>query len=257
MSIVEDVRRHYEANGISVPVTTPFKCKHLDDCKRCCARFTEGSEAYIGGEYEKGLVPRLLFLSLDPGSNVDDKTGKEWSVAERTIDGGRAWEEKLPLDCLPKNRHWFRTHELAWRLLKQFIAPPPEPPPEPDIKPYFAHTQSVKCCMNKSGKREADYRLYKNCREYIPGEVAALRPDIVVTQGIRAMEAIQASFPGTAMAHPKHQDRDHMTLDLEGRQVLWILTYHPRNYGGFNRQRRDRWQAWEKAAAEFVAGRHA
>ena len=83
MSVVDDVKRYYEEAGISA---TNFRCKHLRDCKRACADFTEAREAYIGREYTMGTLPRLLFLSLDPGdSDVEPEA--------RTIEACRAWEE--------------------------------------------------------------------------------------------------------------------------------------------------------------------
>jgi hypothetical protein len=83
MSLVDDVKRYYEEAGISA---TNFRCKHLRDCKQACADFTEAREAYIGREYARGTLPRLLFLSLDPGdSDVEPKA--------RTIEACRAWKK--------------------------------------------------------------------------------------------------------------------------------------------------------------------
>jgi hypothetical protein len=173
MSILDDVSRYYREQGIS-SVVQPFQCRHLSDCKRNSPGFVESREPYIGREYEKcgtGLMPRLLFISLDPGQEcaASDK---------RTCVAQQAYEEE---DCnhseLPQNSHWYQTHELAWRLLRNFDATVSLG----SACRYFAHTNSAKCCMNKLHNRQADGQLFKNCREYIPGEIEVLAPNILVT----------------------------------------------------------------------------
>ena len=72
----------------------------------------QAREAFVGTEYEKGALPRLLFVSLDPGSSdVDPKRRTAESIRYREEHG-------CDVATLPKPRHWYRTHELAWILLK-------------------------------------------------------------------------------------------------------------------------------------------
>ena len=40
------------------------RLKELESCRGSCASFTEAKSAYVGPDYEKGTLPRLLFLSL-------------------------------------------------------------------------------------------------------------------------------------------------------------------------------------------------
>jgi uracil-DNA glycosylase len=236
MSISDDVKHFYEEEGISAG---SFRCKHLECCKLACANFTEAREAYIGREYEIGTVPRLLFLSLDPGNGDVDPEA-------RTLAACRVWEERqCDVNSLPKNRHWYRTHELALTLLQQFA-------PKlslPRIHSYFAHTNSAKCCMNNPGNSSAAPHMFENCREYIPGELIALRPDILVTQGDPAKDAVESSFSSSVSGDLK--GCGHAILDLNGRKVLWIHTYHPRNFGRFNRQRRECYRGWADDARRF------
>ena len=96
-----------------------------------------------------------------------------------------------------RSKHWYRTHEMALKLLCQFkcglkIA---------DIPPYFAHVNSAKCCQNKKNKGQADRTLFDECRRFIPKELRILKPDIVVTQGNWAKVAICKSF--TVQKHVK------------------------------------------------------
>ena len=68
-NILDRLKHHYESNGISA---ANFHCQHRSDCSRDCDGFVEAREAFVGTEYEFGNLPRLLFVSLDPGG--DDRT---------------------------------------------------------------------------------------------------------------------------------------------------------------------------------------
>ncbi len=238
MSISDDVKRYYEEAGISAVV--PFRCRHLQECKRTCSNFIEAQEAYIGREYEKGTLPRrLLFLSLDAGQSEDTTPDK------RTIEGVRRTEEKSRHDETSQRRdrpHWYYTHSLALILLRTFK-------PDlafADVHRYFAHTTSVKCCMNKLGQAMADPVMYRHCRQYIRPEVVALRPDILVTQGVKAKIAIEKSFDASADL----QRGGHTFLEFQGRKVLWIPTYHPRN-GRFHTLFKEHSNRWADIVRRF------
>ncbi len=159
MSITDDVRCYYDEQNIS---PTDFHCGHHAECKGDCATFTEAREPYIGRQYERGALPRLLFLSLDPGSS-------DAHPEKRTLKAVREWREtQRAIETRQESTHWYRTHELALRLLEPF---------KPDLSltvvgGYFAHTNSAKCCMNNDGRRVAYPRLFKNCRDFIPDELS-------------------------------------------------------------------------------------
>ena len=238
MTIFQNLKDYYQKTGISA---TNFRCAHLADCKRTCTSFTEAREAYVGTKYEEGKVPRLLFLSLDSGDGEVEPEG-------RTMESCRAWEENLcDVSKLPKNLHWYRTHELAYVLIKQF---------DPTVKlttinPYFAHTNSAKCCMNKEGRKMADWQMFKNCQQYIAGELCCLEPDIIVTQGDKAKEAIEASFQSEVKGNQKHCG--YAITTINNKKVFWIHTYHPRYFGGFNCQRRECYELWADLVGKFIS----
>jgi uracil-DNA glycosylase len=205
MGIFGDVKLYYEEQGISA---ADFRCKHLKCCKLTCTNFTEAREAYIGREYEKRTVPRLLFLSLDPGQGDD---GPE----ARTLAACRDWEErKCDVEELNKNRHWYLTHNLAFELLR----PIKKDLSLKQVHHYFAHTNSAKCCMNNPGNSSAAPRMFDACREYIPGELLALQPEILVTQGDMAKVAVESSFSRKA-SKGDLKGCGHAILDLNGREA--------------------------------------
>lgn len=216
-----------------------FRCQHLEDCRNGNNRFVEAKAAFIGTEYEKGTLPRLLFVSLDPGSSNSNPK-------QRTVESIRLQEEhECDVTLLPKARHWYRTHELAWILLKRF---------KPDLRLhdthfYFAHVNSVKCCVSNENHRSARSILFKNCREYIGSEVAILKPDILVTQGKWAREAIQQNYRSSESLKDK-LICSHTWIFIESKKVLWFHTYHPRNFGKFNHQRRECFENWAKLIYE-------
>lgn len=215
----QELYDYYKEKGI---LATSFTCEHKERCGGNHEKFTGPKSAYVSTGYEKGKLPRLLFLSLDSGSA--DKNDRE-----RLPEAVRRQEEKdRDVLSLPKNRHWYRTHELAWYILKLF---------KPgikiqDAKKYFAHANSAKCCMNKPGRKKADSILFTNCREYLQGELKILRPDIIVTQGAEAKKAV-----GSFYEPFERIDKYASTIRMNSRKVFWLHTYHPAAWGAFNKQR--------------------
>ena len=161
----------YESHGIS-PVN--FHCPSRSECAAGSPDFTEAKMSSVPPRYGMPGLPRLLFLSLDSGSGSSDPR-------ERTAEAVRQWNVECDVAALPRNKHWYRTHELAFELLRQFK-------PDltvPETRLCFAHVNSAKCCQNKSGRKRADSILFENCRRFIPAELGLLGPDVVVTQGGR------------------------------------------------------------------------
>lgn len=230
--MIEELVSYYQQKGISA---LNFRCPHLQACSKGNKKFVEAKEALVGTEYEKGTLPRLLFVSLDPGSSDRDPK-------RRTVKFVRHLEEhECDVAQLPKVRHWYRTHELAWILLKKFKSDLQIQ----DTHLYFAHVNSVKCCVMNEDHKSAPRTLFDNCRKYVSGEIVILRPDILVTQGKWAKVAIEQSFD--VPQSPKNKRLcSHVQFPLDNRKVLWFHTYHPSNYGKFNQQRRGCFEKWAK-----------
>ena len=148
-------------------------------------------EAYVGSEYEKeydkqkGTLPRVLFLSSDPGGG-EIQILKPVLWKQQDVMKKKNVTPKVTKVC-QKTRHWYHTHHLAWIFLKKF-----NPNLQfKDICPYFAHTNSAKCCEDNKKSSQSAARFFENCRGYIPGEIQILDPDILITQGDFAKWAIE------------------------------------------------------------------
>lgn len=243
--MLSELQTYYEKNGI---LSTSFTCKYKEECSKDCEDFTGPKSAFVSSGYESGLLPRLLFLSLDSGS--EDKTDKNrlpLAVRER--------EESRKLKSLAQHKHWFRTHELAWYFLKRFN---PLLKRE-EAKGYFSHANSAKCCMNKAQSKKADKVLFKNCQKYLKQELEILNPKIVVTQGNEAKEAICKILE----SHIKNIDEDdYMSIiRLNGKEVFWLHTYHPSSWGRFYSQMKfnketkvaDGWEFYAEHITTFVS----
>jgi|GEM_PF-495262 len=243
--MLKELQSYYQAHGISA---VGFRCKHHAECARSSpGTFTTAKETFVSSGYEAHSLPRILFLSLDSGSASHDP-------AEKTLASVRQQEE---IDCqvlaLPRNKHWFRTHELAYTLLRSFS---PGLRLE-DAKRYFAHANSAKCCQNNPQRAQASEILFANCREYIPGEITILAPDVLITQGDHARRAVEGGFPTADLARAlpgwAEIPEEVQLLSIGGRAVIWIHTYHPRNPN--SKQNRDRYGVYEKLVYEFMTRR--
>lgn len=239
-----DLHTYYDEHGIGA---LGFACPHHHECAADSPRFTTAKEAYIGPEYEAGTLPRLLFLSLDSGS-------ADANPATKTLEANRAGMRTASVASSPKGRHWYETHELAWFLLRSF-----KPGLTIDrIGPYFAHTNSAKCCQNNPGRAVAAETLFRNCRAFIPAEVRILKPDILVTQGDYARDAVNGAFEvESRQAAPGGTGECKATvLRLsESQRAIWLHTYHPSAYGKYWGQKNVCWPFFAQAVAEFVADR--
>lgn len=243
MSLCSQLREYYNSQGISA---LNFLCQHKDKCSTASGQpnpyFTGPKEALVGTNYEKATLPRVLFVSLDSGGESPDPH-------TRMMEHLRNWEENdLVVADLPKNKHWYLTHLLAWHILKKFRGDLTLE----TLRSCFAHTNSAKCCENNSGSAEASNTLFNNCRQYLHREVEILDPRILITQGNQAKAAIDHQFQEVSDNEILEGSKNPVLLKINDRPVLWIHTYHPSYYGGFWKQKDESWDGWADLAFRFI-----
>jgi hypothetical protein len=134
------------------------------------------------------------------------------------------------------------------------------------VIPAIAHVNAARCSVNARRNAQAAGELYKNCRCYLADELAVLNPDVVVTQGAPAKDALRASTmpisnwaacqEGCALPKPRAirdcHGRSHV-VRLGGRRTLWIETYHPnQGQGLFSKEGGPSWDCYAAAMRSFV-----
>lgn len=240
--MIDDLTTYYHEKGISA---LNFRCPHFSHCsKKFPLTFTTAKESFVSSGYVTHELPRIVFISLDSGSAETDP-------ALKTLESVRHWEEEGEnVLGLHKNKHWYRTHELAYILLRNFKV---------DLrleeaKHYFAHINSAKCCENKPGREQASPVLFHNCRRFIPGEVNILDPDVIITQGQWGKLAIEGVFPQLASPEYIPESLPEVKLIIvNNHPVIWIETFHPR-YTGFHTKNRSHYSQYEIIVRNFMSG---
>ena len=213
--MLNELQRYYRDAGI---LATSFTCPHKERCRGPSQDFPGPKSAFVSNGYARGDLPRLLFISLDPGYS-------DPAVAKRLPEGVRTHHEGEDVDRLRRKRHWhwYRTHQLALGILREF---------DPDltierVNLHFAHANSAKCYRNEGGGRQGPAILFRNCRAYLRGELEVLQPDIVVTQGKRALGAFET------VCSVKPDSYSPTRVNVGGRSAIWWPTHHPRYAAGF------------------------
>lgn len=232
-SMLDALTAYYRSQRI---LSTQFACLHEVKCRGDCAAFTGPKSAFVSTGYERHDLPRLLFLSLDSGSGAS--VAKERLPAEVR----KQEEEGFDVGSAHKGRHWYLTHEIAWCILRRFDSKIGLK----EVQRYFAHANSAKCCQNKPGGGQADAKLFRNCGKYLPAELEVLAPDIIVTQGAKARDAIRR-YSVQEIDPPDEWAR---IVAMNGREVFWLQTRHPAR-GWLARQFADR-PTWKEEYAEMI-----
>lgn len=214
-------------------------------CLAVCSDFISAREVFVGSEYERGTLPRVLFVSLDPAKDLSDR-----DPAKRALRYMRQWEESAARpesgnSYFRTGDHWYQTHKFAYELLapvaragavRRFAFQ--------DVHKYFAHTNSAKCKDAAQGTDQGRSLLFKNCRQFIPGEVVNLRPDVIVTQGTLARDSIADAFKILRRGSVRSLQYHAVVVDVDSRPVLRFGMSHPKARAGrYQREVREAW-AW-------------
>lgn len=236
-----------------------FDCPRFSDSSSSCLetakriptftmeKFTQAKASYVGSGYQAHLGGcRLLFLSLDPGNGELDDRGQliRLNPEERTPAGVREQTMAGLEESGVKGEwtHWYWTHMLALQILSKFHT---------DLKeircglrdwkgvskqargklravtPLIAHVNVTKCSIGQTA--QAPQGLYLNCRAILSAELPILKPDVIVTQGKKAAEALGWMLH-TPCPGPGRWTQIKLGSETAGSDdVLWIQTTHPRH----------------------------
>ncbi len=225
-TMLDRLDRYYREQGIS-PIG--FKCPSFEKCSSVCAtgQMATAEAPYVGPEYEEGRLPRLLFVSSDT-CDAWYKDHPELVTLERI----RQLTLSKGLDNRPPNTHWYKTFDLARFLMSPFA--------ENrlgrtlglnDVVGFFAHTRSVRCKDGSIGTREGSNLMAINCSRFLKGEVEIMQPDIIVTQGARARNALAGAFPvirhDAMPGNPRHRAFYEIIQITDSHAAIKIVAWHP------------------------------
>jgi hypothetical protein len=222
-----------------------FHCPHRPECKGDdVPNFVEAQEAFVGTEYERHRkgIPRLLFVSIDPGGSPADPNERTMAAERLRVEEGKDAVKNIPPSKY--NQHWYQTNLLAFELLGNYR---PSEITLDNVSSYFAHTRAAKCCANYEGFGEGPGRLFKNCESYLDGEIKALKPDVVISQGDRGMDAVMSVLGRFKFCDSNFYYKDDAIQDWG--KVIFFRQYHPAAYGLFWPQK-DFWPKWQSILHE-------
>ena len=178
-----------------------FHCKYSDACAEAAgnSELCRGSEAHVGSNY--GQLRRVVVVSLDTGGTSDGLAVRRQRVEETA----------------PGNPHMHGTLELLRAVYGDRAFDGND---ENYLFTLFAMTNAAKCSGGIFGGGQAGRELFHNCREYVMPELECLDPELIVTQGVRAFEAINDPAK-LSEAHKAVVERQTAELPMEVR--AWVL----------------------------------
>jgi len=248
MDLLQKLQGYYRNKGIAAE---HFKCPHLEDCRGRSKKFVEATEAFVGSCYQQHKTPRLLFISAAPGENRD------WSPKDRTVYGRRDRVSESNFLIKSRKSHWFRTCELAYEIFSCLNVDLINPN---RVQHYFASTDVVKCGQNNKHGAQPDARLFRNCTQFMVGEIEILNPDILITQGCEAYKSIKDNFEKFNRRDYLNKGRKKLSLfnevkvlKINNRPVLWISTHHPNSHGNAFPKQMKKWPEYAEIVKDFRA----
>ncbi|MBN2836163.1 MAG: hypothetical protein JXR48_14485 [Candidatus Delongbacteria bacterium] len=143
-----------------------------------------------------------------------------------------------------KGKHWFQTFNLSCLILEPFLHDLIKS--ENEVKPFIVHANSAKCNQGKKGRKQADNILFENCREYVLEELPLYKPDVIVSQGNKAWDAIgkadgEHKVIDTLSIEYEHNSKtvkmNIFIRDMNGRKFMHIPMFHPSYFRGYWEQK--------------------
>ena len=180
-----------------------FCCKHAEACAAAAgnSELSRGSEAHVGSNY--GHRRRVVVVSLDTGGTSD----------------GLAARRQLVEETAPGNQHMHGTLQLLRAVYGDEAFHGKE---ENHLFTLFAMTNAAKCSGGIFGSGQVGWELFRNCREYVMPELECLDPELIVTQGVRAFEAINDHGEGLALSEAHQAVVAQHTVELPTEVRGWI-----------------------------------
>lgn len=238
--MLDALDQYYREQGIPA---IGFNCKHRAACSALCApgKMISVPESHVGAGYEEGTLPRLLFVSSDTNNPEWLKDNPEWGALRGIRD--LTWNHRNESWNQKPNGHWHQTLLLAQALLSPFAKDRSEKISNlNDFVRHIANARSTRCKDISIGTKEGKSGMSANCYGFLKGEIEIMCPDIIVTQGNRARNALWNVFPVIKkIPMPGYPATFYEIIKIsETRTAIKIVAKHPCARG------RNGWKRGEK-----------
>ena len=238
---LKKLKEHYAEHGFGRNSFTS-NAQNAQNAENACVRCKDlkvinihkGADTYIGSKY--GQPYNIVVVCLDPG-----KEPKNFEERRAQIEGQNI--NKL-------NLHMKGTLATLKALLR------PIGIMDQDLFSHFAMVNACKCFPADGTMKKAPKQFFVNCREHIWGELEILEPDVIITQGSEAIDAI-ANFMKKVEGEKEtffkpliedlqvelpeyftHDYLDHLVdkyfrlLEIKDKQLAALCPPHPSDQGG-------------------------
>lgn len=172
-SYEQRLKAFYHCHGLRVD---KFQCSHTDQCReKAKCKLSQGAEAHLGKHFGQDL--RVVVVSLDTGGTSDAMENRRREIEAVHFKG-------------PENPHMKGTKELLEAIFGN----------NENVFELYAMTNAAKCSRgDDSSSDKVPDALYKNCKEYVLPELECLDPQLIVTQGAKAWEALKLEHPAPVL----------------------------------------------------------
>ena len=247
--LIRALTEYYDGQKI---LSTNFNCVHLAKCQGCLLptpasatawedvvdKFTQAKSSCVGDLYGT-MNPRLVFVTLDSGSVLKKRDPKYSFVSPESRTPQGVWSELariMKLIASGEDKAQRPTlkgqNELAEAILQGF----PGALTGVHVMRQYANVNAAKCTTNKEGRQQAAGRLFRNCSAYIPNEIAALAPHVIVSLGKEAGRSLTRILKGEKAARNFGHAPGDEIISLNKRDIFWIHAPHPTARDGSFRQ---------------------
>ena len=206
-----------------------FDCGYFEDCYASIPdqkknNVSKGHWTYVGHQYGEALVnkkkTKILFVSMLK-QIWDEKKLKKGEDFESVQKGFRTGALK------PSTPHMAGVNVERKYLLDEGISCE-------DRCQQFALTNAVRCCFRLGARYHATGIMEKKCEHHTEAIIQALKPDIIIAQGVNPRNSMCNLF--CPIIVEKYKKPKEASVEIgQGKGILFLLTPHPAYYshGGF------------------------
>lgn len=219
------IQQFYAENGLEpTELGESFGCKFLSDCAISCPEeglcLHTGTWPYIGSEYGEATIygsrARILFIAMERGGRFNPSNEPTFSHTQNAFREGAETRH---------NPHMGGTSQLIEALIDENN--------RRRCSSVFALTNAVKCVWNTENQNSCSTSAMKSkCAEYLLGEIEALHPHLIITQGDHPATTLRRLYPSLTALGEFSGAAGSATV-MSGENFILMTTPHPARKKGW------------------------